>query len=287
MVRNPYNQSAVTRYEIRPDLVDMIGFCTKNPIPMLPHIAELNERGFAQYWQVTITPYGRDIEPGVPDKRQIAAAFKQLSELVGKDRIVWRYDPIFLDGKYTEDFHRRAFETMSRDLSGWTDYCVISFIDLYPKVKRNFPEARELTQEQKTALGKDLIQIADANKIAIRTCGEGNFLAQYGADCGGCMTPAIYERALGQPLAFPRFTPSRSECACYLSRDIGAYSSCQHFCRYCYANSDWRAVKENAKRHDPRSPFLLGGSLPGDTVRQAEQRSWKASAAAAGQRELF
>lgn len=287
MVRNPYNQSAVTRYEIRPDLVDMIGFCTKNPIPMLPHIAELNERGYAQYWQVTITAYGRDIEPGVPDKRQIAAAFKQLSELVGKDRIVWRYDPIFLDGKYTEDFHRRAFETMSCDLSGWTDYCVISFIDLYPKVKRNFPEARELTQEQKTGLGKDLIQIAAANKIAIRTCGEGNFLAQYGADCGGCMTPAIYERALGQPLAFPRFTPSRSECACYLSRDIGAYSSCQHFCRYCYANSDWRAVKENAKRHDPRSPFLLGGPLPGDTVRQAEQRSWKASATAAGQRELF
>ncbi|MBO7123598.1 MAG: DUF1848 domain-containing protein, partial [Treponema sp.] len=256
MVRNPYNQSAVTRFEITPDLVDLIGFCTKNPIPMLPYIAELNERGFAQYWQVTITPYGRDIEPGVPDKRETIAAFQKLSALVGKERIVWRYDPIFLDQKYTADYHRRAFETMSRALSGWTDYCVISFIDLYPKVKRNFPEARELVQDQKIALGSDLIKIAAANKITIRTCGEGDFLAQYGAECGGCMTPAIYEKALGQALNFPRFVPSRSECACYLSCDIGAYSSCQHFCRYCYANSDWRAVKQNAARHDPRSPFL-------------------------------
>ena len=287
MVRNPYNQSAVTRFEIRPDLVDMIGFCTKNPIPMLPYIAELNESGYAQYWQVTITPYGRDIEPGVPDKREIVAAFKKLSALAGKDRTVWRYDPIFLDSKYTGEFHRQVFERFARDLSGWTDYCVISFIDIYPKVRRNFPEARELSQDQKTALGKDLIAIAAANKMTIRTCGEGDFLAAYGAECGGCMTPAIYEKALGQPLYFPKFTPSRSECACYLSCDIGAYSSCRHFCRYCDANSDWRAVKQNAARHDPRSPFLLGGELPGDVVRQAEQKSWKASESGDGQRELF
>lgn len=287
LVRNPYNPSAVTRYEIRPDLVDLIGFCTKNPLPLLPFVEELDKRGYGQYWQVTITPYGRDIEPGVSDKREIVAAFQKLSALVGKDRIVWRYDPIFLDQKYTADAHLKAFETMSRALSGWTDWCVISFIDLFPKVKKNFPEARPLDEQDQIALGKDLIEIAAANKIAIRTCGEGNFLAQYGADCGGCMTPAIYERAVGQPLNFPRFTPSRSECACYLSCDIGAYSTCRHFCRYCYANSDWRAVKKNAARHDPRSPFLLGGPLPGDIVRQAEQRSWKASAAAAGQRELF
>ena len=287
MVRNPYNQSAVTRYEINPGLVDMIGFCSKNPIPMLPYIAELDERGFAQYWQVTITPYGRDIEPGVPDKRGIVAAFQKLSALAGRDRIVWRYDPIFLDQKYTADVHLKAFESLARALSGWTDYCVISFIDLYPKVRRNFPQARELTQEQKIALGCGLIQIASRYGIVVRTCGEGDFLAKYGAECGGCMTPAIYEKALGQPLSFPRFTPSLSECACYLSCDIGAYSSCQHFCRYCYANSDLSAVKKNAGLHDPRSPFLIGGPLPGDVVRQAEQKSWKAAPPKEVQRELF
>ena len=286
MVRNPYNQSAVTRFEIRPDLVDLIGFCTKNPLPLLPFVEELDKRGYGQFWQVTITPYGRDIEPGVPDKRDIVAAFQKLSALVGKERIVWRYDPIFLSPKYTQDYHARAFEKMAAALCGCTDYCVISFIDLFPKVRRNFPEAREVGADEQIALGKQLIEIAARYGITIRTCGEGNILEPYGAECGGCMTPAIYERAVGQSLVFGRFTPSRKECACYLSCDIGAYSTCQHFCRYCYANSDWRAVKKNAGRHDPRSPFLIGGPLPGDIVRQAEQKSWKASAGANGQREL-
>ena len=132
MVRNPYNPSAVTRFEIRPDLVDLIGFCTKNPLPLLPFVAELDKRGYGQYWQFTITPYGRDIEPNVPDKHECLETFKKLSALVGKDRIVWRYDPIFIDQKYTADYHRRACEKMSRALSGWTDWSVISFVDLFP-----------------------------------------------------------------------------------------------------------------------------------------------------------
>ncbi|MBR5095977.1 MAG: DUF1848 domain-containing protein [Treponema sp.] len=287
MVRNPYNPSAVTRFEIRPDLVDLIGFCTKNPLLLLPFVEELDKRGYGQYWQFTITPYGRDIEPGVPDKHECLEAFKKLARLVGKERVVWRYDPIFIDQKYTADYHRRAFETMARALSGWTDWCVISFIDLFPKVKKNFPEARPLDEQEQIALGKDLIEIAAANKIGIRTCGEGTVLKAYGADTDGCMTPAIYERAVGQPLNFPRFTPSRNECACYLSCDIGVYSTCRHFCRYCYANSNPQMIKENIARHDPRSPFIIGGPLPTDTVRQAEQKSWKASASSDGQRELF
>ena len=287
LVRNPYNSSAVTRFKITPDLVDIISFCTKNPAPLLPFVAELDKRGYGQFWQFTITPYGRDIEPGVPDKHECLEVFKKLSALLGKDRIVWRYDPIFIDQKYTADYHRRAFEKMSRALCAWTDFCVISFIDLFPKVKRNFPKAREMAEQEKIALGKDIIQIAAASGIKIRTCGEGKILEPFGADSGGCVTPAVYQKALGQPLDFPRFTPSRSECACYLSCDIGAYSTCRHFCRYCYANNDWRAVKKNAGLHDPTSPFLIGGPLPGDTIHQAEQKSWKAVAPKEVQRELF
>lgn len=287
MVRNPYNQSAVTRFEIRPDLVDLIGFCTKNPAPMLPHVKELDERGFGQFWHFTITPYGRDIEPGVPDKRECLELFKRLSELVGKERIAWRYDPIFISEKYSFQFHLRAFEKMADSLCGWTDTCVISFIDMFPKVRRNFPKAAAVGPEDAVELGKRLIQIAFARGIKIRTCGEGKILEPYGADAGGCMTPAIYERALGRPLSFPRFTPSRKECACYLSCDIGAYSSCRHFCRYCYANNDWRAVNKNAGLHDPRSPFIIGNFLPGDVVRQAEQKSWKIASPKEVQRELF
>lgn len=287
LVRNPYNASAVTRFTIDPKLVDLIGFCTKNPEPMLPYVKELDERGFGQFWHMTITPYGRDIEPNVPDKNKCLETFIKLSALVGVNRIAWRYDPILISQKYSADYHRRAFEKMAAALCGWTDSCVISFIDLFAKVKKNFPEARSLNDAEKIELGRDLIKIAENYKMKVRTCGEGNILKDYGAIVSGCITQEVYERAVGCKLLFPRFKPSRSECACYLSCDIGAYSTCAHYCRYCYANSDWRAVKENAKRHDPRSPFLVGGSLPGDTVRQAEQRSWKASAAAAGQRELF
>ena len=287
LVRNPYNPSAVTRFEIRPDLVDLIGFCTKNPKPLLPFVGELDKRGYGQFWQVTITPYGRDIEPGVPDKQECLETFKKLAELVGKERLVWRYDPIFLSQKYTQAFHARAFEKMATALCGCTDYCVISFIDLFPKVRRNFPEAREVGADEQIALGKQLIEIAARYGITIRTCGEGNVLAAYGAETSGCMTPAIYERALGQPLVFPRFTPSRKECACYLSCDIGAYSTCQHFCRYCYANSNPQAIKQNVALHDPRSPFIIGGPLLGDVIHQAEQRSWKIGARNDGQRELF
>ena len=94
LVRNPYNPQAVTRYELNPDMVDLIGFCTKNPAPMLPKMDLL--RSYGQYWFVTITPYGPEIEPHVPPKETVLCDFVALSEIVGPDSIGWRYDPIFL-----------------------------------------------------------------------------------------------------------------------------------------------------------------------------------------------
>lgn len=286
LVRNPFHPQAVTRYEIRPDLVDLIGFCTKNPGPMLPHVPVLDSMGFGQFWYVTITPYGRDIEPGVPDKHRMLEVFRQLSALVGTKRIGWRYDPILLDGKYTADYHRRAFAAMAAALEGATENCVISFIQLYPKLARTFPEARPLTQEEKIRLGKDLIHIATDHGMSIRPCGMGDLLVPYGACGSACMTTEVYQTAAGTPLRFPHYKPSRSECSCYLSCDIGAYSSCAHFCRYCYANADPLKTRGNIRRHDPASPFLIGASLPGDVIHQAEQKSWKLPACPQ-QAELF
>lgn len=286
LVRNPFHPQAVTRYEIRPDLVDLIGFCSKNPEPMLPHVPVLDSMGFGQFWYVTITPYGRDIEPGVPDKHRMLDVFRQLSALVGKDRIGWRYDPILLNETYTADYHRRAFAAMADALEGAAETCVISFIQLYPKLSRTFPEARPLTQEEKICLGKDLIHIAADHGMSIRTCGMGGLLVPYGASSSACMTADLYQTAAGTPLRFPHYKPSRSECSCYLSCDIGAYASCAHFCRYCYANGDPRNIRGNMRRHDPASPFLIGASLPGDVIHQAEQKSWK-HPAGPQQAELF
>ena len=274
LVRNPYNPSQVTRYSLSPEVVDLIAFCTKNPAPMLPHMDTLKPYG--QYWFVTITPYGKDIEPNVPDKLKVMEDFKRLSDTVGVDSVGWRYDPIFVDDKHCVEWHIEQFEHMAETLSGYTKTCVISFIDIYKKVERNFPEAREVFKKDRLTIGKAFIEIAKKHDITIRPCAEGNDLEIYGADCSGCMTVKTFETALRVRLDVPKGNRNQrnGECTCLLGTDIGAYDTCGHLCRYCYANTNPSQVKENMKKHDPNSPFLLGYSEPGDVIHQAEQKSW-------------
>ena len=271
-VRNPYYPSQVSRLRLDPSLVDCIGFCTKNPEPMFRYMDLLKDYG--QYWFVTITPYGRDIEPNVKDKHRILEDFRRLSAIVGADAIGWRYDPIFITDKYSAEYHLRAFETMATALDGCTGTAVISFIDLYPKVKRNFPEAREVTKEERLSLGKEFVRIASAHGMTLRPCAEGNDLAEFGADCSGCMKISDYEKAIGKRLNAPKKKGARAECACYLSCDIGAYNTCRHLCRYCYANAEPARVLALCRLHDPESPFLIGNYRDDDVIRDVPQRSW-------------
>ena len=271
-VRNPFNPVQVSRYRLNPSVVDVIGFCSKNPAPFFPYMDLIKDYG--QYWFVTITPYGRDIEPGVPDKHRILEDFKALSQMVGINSIGWRYDPILINDRYTVEYHLKAFEQMAAALSGYTNTVVISFIDLYEKVKRNFPEARSVLREDKYFLGKEIIKIATSFDMIVKPCGEGQFLSEFGADCSGCMTIATYEKAIGQKLIIPNKKPARKECACYLSGDIGAYDSCGHLCKYCYANNDIEAVKRNMKLNDPNSPFLIGNYKKGDVIHDVKMESY-------------
>lgn len=274
LVRNPYNPLQVTKYSLSPEVVDLISFCTKNPAPMLPHMDILKPYG--QYWFVTITPYGRDIEPNVPEKQKVMEDFKMLSDTVGVDSVGWRYDPIFVDEEHSVEWHIGEFEQMAKNLAGYTRTCVISFIDIYKKVERNFPEAREVYNSDRLTLGKAFIDIAKKYDITIRPCAEGNDLEPYGADCSGCMTVKTFETALHAKLDVPKRSKNQrnGECACLLGTDIGAYDTCGHLCRYCYANTNPELVKENMKIHDPKSPFLLGHSTPEDIIHVAKQQSW-------------
>lgn len=272
-VRNPFDHHQVSRYRLDSSVVDVIGFCTKNPEPMLPLLPLLKPYG--QFWYVTITPYGRDIEPRVPDKHHLLEVFCELSARVGgPGRIGWRYDPIFLSERYTREYHLHAFSQMAAALEGATDLVVISFIDLYEKVRRNFPEVREVPRQEQLQLTAQLVQIAARHGMRLFTCAEGDFLAQAGAETGGCMTIPMYERAIGQRLIVPHRKTARAACACYLACDIGAYDSCLHLCRYCYANNDRRRVLENHRRHDVHSPFLIGGFEEGDRIHDVPQESW-------------
>ena len=272
LVRNPYNPSAVTKYRIDPTVVDLIAFCTKNPAPMLEHMDILKPYG--QYWFVTITPYGKEIEPNVPDKAKVIKDFKTLSETVGIDSVGWRYDPIFITEKYSLDFHLKTFEKMAKELSGYTHTCVISFIDLYKKVVNNFPQAREVNKAERIQIGKTFAEIGKKYGMTIKACAEGDELKPYGVDCDGCLTKNIYEAALHTKLNMPKRKGQRGACACFLGNDIGAYDTCKHLCKYCYANTNPKAVFYNSKLHNPNSPFLLGSHQAGDKIHEARQESW-------------
>ena len=275
-VRNPYYSSQVTRYRLTPELVDCIVFCTKNPAPMLPFLDEL--AGYGIYFFTTITPYGPDIEPHVPPKSQVMDDFAALSARLGKDRVCWRYDPIFVNEDYPVSAHIRAFRAMAERLQGATDRCIISFIDLYEKTKRNFPGLEEVPVSDQRFLAQALSAIGRETGIEVETCAEKEDLSAFGVTGNVCLSRETIERAAGIRLLkdLPR-QRLRPQCACLPTHDIASYNCCPHLCRYCYANYDAALVAKNYARHDPDSSFLIGTSAPGDLVHQAKQVSYRDS----------
>ena len=165
---------------------------------------------------------------------------------------------------------------MAEILAGYTKTCVISFIDIYKKVEHNFPEAKSVQAADMAVIGKAFVKIASKYGMVLKPCAEGEELAKYGADCSGCMTVHTFETALHNRLEVPKRKKNQrnGECACLLGTDIGAYDTCGHLCKYCYANVNPVLVKENMRKHNPDSPFLIGGYMPGYIVREAKQESW-------------
>ena len=272
MARNPYYPKQVYRFDLDPDTVDIMSFCTKNPAPMLEHLDELKD--FRQLWYVTLTPYAKDIEPNVPDKHEVIRSVQKLSEKLGRDHVIWRYDPVFLSERYSKEYHKRAFKTIASELHGYVTRVVISYIDLYEKTKKNFPEVNEVSWEDQCELTKYFADIAREYGMKVYMCLEDQRLSAFGVDMNGCMNRQLLEEALNIKLTVPKTPTARAGCDCLLGNDIGAYNTCAHFCRYCYANYDRRLVMDNMKKHDPNSPLLIGDLEEGDTIRQAKQVSW-------------
>lgn len=271
-VRNPYYKNQVTKYSLNPDVVDCLAFCTKNPHPILSHFPELDK--YNQFWFVTITPYGKDIEPNVPDKKQVIEDFKKLSEHLGANSVALRYDPIFINKKFDIDLHIKCFEKLLKELKGYTHDCTISFLDLYEKVKQNAPELRPPNKDEQEKLAKAFARIGKENNITIHACCEKDYLKNYGIDITGCMSQEIVEKAIHNKLKINKKTNQRQTCNCVLGNDIGEYNTCPHLCKYCYANSNAGLVRENIKKHIPTSPFLIGESEPDDKITEAKQKSW-------------
>ena len=274
LVRNPYYQTKVSKYQLTPDVVDCLIFCTKNPEPMLPHLKELKERGFSVYFFVTITGYGTDIEPRVPEYHKVMKSFAELSEVVSMDNVGWRYDPILITPKYTTDFHLKCFEEMASTLARYTKYCIFSFVQKYKKLEYTFPELRTVTSEEKDVLLKGMSEIAKKKGLKLQTCGDGSNYSQYGIQQSGCITAELMEQAIGKQLKALQPKPNREGCGCLHSNDIGLYDTCPNGCRYCYANKNQAAAMENYRRHDPSSPLLLGNVSPLDNISKSKQVSF-------------
>ncbi|MEE8837083.1 MAG: DUF1848 domain-containing protein [Eubacteriales bacterium] len=273
LVRNPWYPQQVTRYRIDPSVVDLIAFCSKNPAPMLSKLSEI--AAYRQFWHVTITPYGRDLEPCVPPVQEVMETFRTLSQIVGSSHIAWRYDPIIISDRYTVDFHIDAFRKMCEQLSGYTHQAIISFIDLYEKTKRNLPGAREVSESDRLKIGKAFSAIGRKYNMRLIACHEGTDLKPYGFDCTGCMTRRTVEQVFGEELDVPSsVTPARKDCNCLLGGDIGAYDSCGHGCLYCYANQTPELARQRMAEHDPASPFLIGHAMPGDIIHEAHHSRW-------------
>ncbi len=272
-VRNPYYNEQVTRYKLDPKTVDCIIFCTKNPAPIIQHLDAFKD--FGLYFFVTITPYGTEIEPNVPDKDSVIESFKEVSLKIGKEKMCWRYDPIFINETYTVATHIRRFKEMCAKLAPYTSRCIISFIDLYAKTKKNFPDAKEVSESDQKFLAGALSGIARQFGMTIETCAEKLDLSAQGVKAGGCVSKKIIEQAAGIRMLNVKSQHLRQHCLCLPMRDIAYYNCCPHLCKYCYANYDEKLVRKNFAQHDPESSFLIGNSRPGDILKIAKQESFR------------
>ncbi len=280
LVRNPYYPSQVTRYRLSPEVIDILVFCTKNPEPMIDRLSILSS--YTCFWFVTITPYGEDVEPFVPPKENVIESVKRLWQSTGSGRISWRYDPVFITEKYTLEYHIREFDRMAESLKGYTSQCVVSFLDLYEKTKRNFPQGKTVARKEQELLIQAFSETAARTRMQIHLCCEDRLLERAHVDACGCMSKEVLEKAAGFRLKVPQRRPARQQCSCLLGADIGAYNTCSHGCLYCYANYDRKTVIHNRACHDADSPFLIGRGQEGDVIRDAGQQPWRD-----GQMSLF
>ncbi len=273
-VRNPMNPHRISEVSLSPDVVDGIVFWTKNPTPMLDRLYEL--RYYTYYFQFTLTPYGVDVEKNLPSKNDlIIPAFQKLSSCIGKERVVWRYDPILLNDKYTVQYHKEYFRMFCDRLADYTEKCTISFLDLYKNIQRSITPLgiRPPSFEEAVELAACFAEIAKEHGIYIDTCAENMELNKYGIGHASCIDRRRFERIGKYMLDVERDKNQRAACGCVSSIDLGAYNTCKNGCVYCYANFNHTLVNDCCCKHDPTSPLLFGKVSEEDIIKPRDMKS--------------
>ena len=273
-VRNPQYVTQVSRISLDRQVVDCFVFWTKNPIPMLKRLDGFD--AYPYYFQYTLTGYGRDVEGNLPDKKErLIPAFLELSDRIGRERVIWRYDPILFNERYTEDYHLRAFRQIAEALEGRTEKCVISFVDVYAKNKKRLEslQTQSRTDEQLMDFAGRLKDIAEAHGMTIGTCAEAIDLSGVGIGHNACIDKSLIERITGCRIKVRKDPTQRSECMCAQSIDIGSNNTCGNNCIYCYANYSPEVVRRTMARYDLNSPILCDQLKPGDRITEREMKS--------------
>lgn len=266
LVRNPMNSHQVSRINLDPSAIDCIVFWTKNPRPMMNRLSELKAYNF--YFQFTLNSYDNTIELNVPKKKYLMDTFIELSEKIGKERVVWRYDPILLSDRFDKEYHCQWFEYLAERLRNYTNKCVISFLDMYSKTKRNLKdiELMPIDTSDMIEIASEFSRIANKYGLVIETCAEDIDLDECGIKHGKCIDDNLISKIIGKEIAIAKDPNQRENCGCVKSIDIGAYNTCKHHCLYCYANFNEKMVYKNVQLHRADSPLLFGELEENDRV---------------------
>lgn len=267
LTRNPFNANQISRVSLKPQDVDVIVFWTRNPSKLLHELPELDRLGYRYYFQYTITGYPRKIEKAVPKPSMAIETFSQLSNLIGKNKVIWRYDPILISNQVDINEHKRLFLKIATLLAGKTERVVISFSDFYKKTEKNLGVLENFSysditknKEQLLELSSFMYDVANKNGMTIRSCAEHVDISSAGVEHGKCIDDALINKLFGLSINGEKDKGQREECGCVRSIDIGMYNTCLHECTYCYATFSQKNVINNKRKHDENSPFLIGGS---------------------------
>lgn len=275
-VRNPINVHQISKIILSPEVVDCIVFWTKNPEPMLARLDELAE--YKYYFQFTLTGFGKDIEYNVPHKKkEMIPIFQKLSRKIGKEKVIWRYDPIIFTDKYNPEYHLKAFEQIAKELCGYTSKCVISFVDIYIKNKKNMKDLNSyfLTENDLTAFGRKIALIAGKYNIKAATCAETVDLSSCGIEHNCCIDKELIEKIIGCKIKADKDKNQRKACGCIESIEIGTYNTCKNGCKYCYANYSKESVDQSCKLYDANSLLLCGKITENDKITERKAKSLK------------
>lgn len=261
---NPYNINQRSYVSLKPENVDLFVFWTKDPGPFIKNIDKLKSLGYNFYFQYTLNDYPKHIEANVPPIEDRIKSLVDLSNVIGRDKVIWRYDPIIFTQKTDYRYHMEHFEFLLEKLYPHIERIVISIYDNYTGADRRLEKynLKVLKDYENGNEFKDLMcqlsKISYEKGLEIHSCAESIDLTPYGISPGKCIDDEYIERVFNIKKPYKKDKGQRKECGCIESKDIGFYNTCPHKCIYCYANRSNESIDKNISTHLYNSPSLIG-----------------------------